>query len=83
MAITTQYIVTHNGKEKLVTTDKKEADQYDKMLDVADNMSTFIRQLCPNLDIQDAALEEVTIKLSQNKVALQNILRGKPAPESE
>jgi dsDNA-binding SOS-regulon protein len=28
--------------EKFVTADKKEADQYDKMLDVADNLSEYI-----------------------------------------
>ena len=42
MAITTQYVVSHKGVEKLVTTDKKAADQYDKMLDVADNLAVYI-----------------------------------------
>ena len=36
MAIITRYVVEHKGVEKFVTADKKEADKYDKMLEVAD-----------------------------------------------
>jgi dsDNA-binding SOS-regulon protein len=30
MAIITKYVVEHKGVEKLVTTDKKEADKYER-----------------------------------------------------
>ena len=36
MAVITRYVVEHKGVEKFVTADKKEADQYDKMLEAAD-----------------------------------------------
>ena len=39
MAVEVRYVVTHKGEEKLVTTDKKEADQYDKMLEVGENLA--------------------------------------------
>jgi dsDNA-binding SOS-regulon protein len=77
VAIVIQYVVTHKREEKLVTTDKKEADQYDKMLDVSDNLADFIRAKCPDLDITDDALEEITIALSTNKVDVQSIFKGR------
>ena len=42
MAIITRYVVEHKGVEKFVTADKKEADKYDKMLEVADNLAEYI-----------------------------------------
>ena len=42
MTVITQYVVQHKGVDKLVTTDKKAADQYDKMLNVADNLVNIL-----------------------------------------
>jgi uncharacterized protein len=76
MAVTTQYVVTHKGEEKLVTTDKREADQYDKMLDIGDNLASYLAQNGVNAD--DAVLEEIGILLSKNKEDVLKLLRGKP-----
>jgi dsDNA-binding SOS-regulon protein len=77
VAITIQYVVTHKSEEKLVTTDKKEADQYDKMLDVSDNLADFIKEKCPKLNIAEDVLEGLTIALSTNKNDVQSILKGR------
>ena len=77
MAITTQYVVTHKGVEKLVTTDKKEADQYDKMLDAADNLAQYIQ--AKGIALDDSALEELSILLSKNKDKISKIFKGSSA----
>ena len=77
MAITTQYVVTHKGVEKLVTTDKKEADQYDKMLDAADNLAQYIQ--AKGIGLDDNALEELSILLSKNKDKISKIFKGSSA----
>ncbi|SVB19738.1 uncharacterized protein METZ01_LOCUS172592 [marine metagenome] len=77
MAITTQYVVTHKGVEKLVTTDKKEADQYDKMLDAADNLADYIH--AKGIKLDDSVVEELTIMLSKNKDKISKIFKGATA----
>lgn len=74
MAITTQYVVTHKGVEKLVTTDKKEADQYDKMLDTADNLAAYIDAKGIKLDADIA--EELSIMLARQKDQISKLLKG-------
>jgi len=77
MAVITQYVVKHKGVEKLVTTDKKEADKYDKMLEIADNLTAYISGKGITLD--DAIAEELSILLSKNKDSVQKIFKGMPA----
>lgn len=79
MAIITQYVVTHKGTEKLVTTDKKEADQYDKMLDVAENLATFIE--AKGIALEESVSEELCILLSKQKDALLKLFKGTSAQE--
>lgn len=38
MAVITKFVVVREGVEKMTFTSKKEADAYDKMLDIADNL---------------------------------------------
>ena len=77
MAITTQYVVSHKGVEKLVTTDKKAADQYDKMLDVADNLVVYIE--AKGIKLDEAVAEELSIMLAKNKDNLTKLLKGTDA----
>ncbi|KZX77100.1 hypothetical protein A3715_34475 [Oleiphilus sp. HI0009] len=74
MAIITRYVVEHKGVEKLVTTDKREADRYDKMLDVADNLATFIQ--AKGVDIDDGLLEDLSVLLSKNKEKVAKLFKG-------
>ena len=57
-----------------MTADKKEADQYDKMLDVADNLSEYIEG--KGIKIEQSVLEELSIMLSKNKDSLSKLLKG-------
>ncbi|WP_018982432.1 YebG family protein [Salinimonas chungwhensis] len=74
MAITVQYVVTHKEVEKLVTTDKKAADQYDKMLDTADNLAGFMTAM--GIKMEEAKMEELSILLSKNKDKVGKLLKG-------
>lgn len=74
MAITVQYVVTHKGVEKLVTTDKKAADQYDKMLDTADNLAGFISAM--GMQFSDDQMEELSVMLAKNKDKVSKLLKG-------
>ncbi|WP_371193533.1 YebG family protein [Glaciecola sp. SC05] len=77
MAVITQYVVQHKGVDKLVTTDKKEADQYDKMLEIADNLSHYIKQ--KGVELDEAVAEELSILLAKNKESVGKLLRGTQA----
>lgn len=79
MAVITQYVVQHKGVDKLVTTDKKEADQYDKMLGIADNLSSYIKQ--KGIELDESVAEELSIMLAKNKEAVTKLLRGTSADE--
>ena len=79
-----EYIVKDSkGVEKLRTTDKKAADAYDKALNNAERLQELLRhdQVLPNLD--DGALEELTIYLALNAKNVDRILKGKEPELSE
>jgi dsDNA-binding SOS-regulon protein len=77
MAVITRYVVEHKGVEKFVTADKKEADQYDKMLDVADNLCEYIEG--KGIELEASVLEDLSIMLSKNKDSLTKLLKGSKA----
>lgn len=77
MTVITRYVVEHKGVEKFVTADKKEADQYDRMLDVADNLGEYIQGKGIKLD--NKVLEDLSIMLSKNKDSLTKLLKGTTA----
>ncbi|MFT4994966.1 MAG: dsDNA-binding SOS-regulon protein [Paraglaciecola sp.] len=77
MTIITRYVVEHKGVEKFVTTDKKEADKYDKMLEVADNLSEYIEG--KGLGLEANVLEELSIMLARNKDSVAKLFRGTDA----
>ncbi len=82
MAVIVKYVVVRNGVEKMTFTTKKEADAYDKMLDVADNLFEFIET--SEIEVEEKQLEDLSLFLSQNKDAVISILKGskpKAAPK--
>lgn len=79
MAIIVKYVVEHKGAEKLVTTDKKEADKYDKMLDVADNVAQYLGAKGVKLD--DDIMEDLSILLSKNKEVFSRLFKGSSADD--
>lgn len=74
MAVITKYVVEHKGVEKLVTTDKKEADKYDKMLEVADNLAIYLE--AKGIKLEESLMEDLSITLSKNKDNLSKLFKG-------
>lgn len=84
MAVEVRYLVIRDGKEVGMYTSKKEADAHDKMLDIAENLFSYIEK-AENIDLSENQLEELSIYLSNNREAVIKILKGqKPiAPKPE
>lgn len=74
MAVITQYVVQHKGVDKLVTMNKKEADQYDKMLEVADNLTVYIQ--AKGIELDEKLAEELSILLAKNKDSVSKLFKG-------
>ncbi|MDM8516258.1 YebG family protein [Desulfobacterales bacterium HSG16] len=74
MAVIIKYIVVRNGVEKMTFTTKKEADAYDKMLDIADNLYEFLETA--DIDMDEQQLEDLSLFLAQNKDSLIPIMKG-------
>jgi uncharacterized protein len=74
MAVIVKYIVVRNGEEKMTFATKKEADAYDKMLDIADNLFEFLEKSKINID--ETQLEEIALLLAENRMQLISVLRG-------
>ncbi|GIU13618.1 YebG family protein [Shewanella glacialipiscicola] len=74
MAVITQFVVVREGVEKMTFTSKKEADAYDKMLDIADNLIPFIQQA--DLGIDESVSEKLAFYFANNKDELANLLKG-------
>ncbi|MCF8113146.1 MAG: YebG family protein [Desulfotignum sp.] len=74
MAVIVKYIVVRNGEEKMTFATKKEADAYDKMLDIADNLFEFLDK--SDIKLSENQMEEISLLLAQKRDALMPILRG-------
>ncbi|WP_019028361.1 YebG family protein [Colwellia piezophila] len=81
MAVESRFVVIRNGIEAKTFMDKKSADEYDKMLDMADNLSQVFSQ--SSVELSDSVNEELSIYLAQNREAvLVALLAKKPAKET-
>ncbi|HSL61518.1 MAG TPA: YebG family protein [Desulfotignum sp.] len=74
MAVIVKYIVVRNGEEKMTFATKKEADAYDKMLDIADNLFEFLES--SDLKLSEDQMEGVSLLLAQKRDTVMPILRG-------
>jgi len=78
MAVESRFVVIRNGVEAKTFMDKKSADEYDKMLDMADNLSQVFSQ--SSVELSDSANEELSIYLAQHREeVLVALLAKKPA----
>jgi len=80
MAVVVQYIVVRNGVEKMTFATKKEADAHDKMLDIADNLSAFLR--ASDIKLDDDQNEEISLLLAQERDTVNALLRGANPPKA-
>ncbi len=74
MAVIVQYIVVRDGDKKMTFATKKEADTYDKMLDIADNLFDFLEHSDINLD--ETRKEEISLLFAEKREEVMPILRG-------
>lgn len=79
MAVIVKYVVVRDGKEDMIFTTKKEADAYDKMLDIAERLHSFIQT--SEIDIAAEQLDDLTFFMAQHRDQIGRILKGS-APES-
>jgi len=82
MAVIVKYVVVRDGVEKMTFTTKKEADAYDKMLDIAENLHAFIG--ASGLDLSEETLENLSMYLAENREQAGAILKGAtPRPKAD
>ncbi|MFU2318871.1 YebG family protein [Rahnella sp. PCH160] len=80
MAVETKFVVVRKGEEKMTFANKKDADAYDKMLDMADTFTEWLSQ--SGLEIDEALAENIALHLAEQKDAVQHILRTSKLPEA-
>ena len=77
MAVESRFVVVRNGVEVETFMDKKAADEYDKMLDMADNLSALLDQ--SSLELDEKLIEDISIYLAKNREdVLISLLAKKP-----
>jgi len=74
MAVIVKYVVVRDGKADMIFTTKKEADAYDKMLDIAERLHEFLRTA--EVDIAEDKLDELTFFMAQHRESIGRLLRG-------
>lgn len=81
MAVEIKYVVIREGEEKMSFTSKKEADAYDKMLDLAEVLNDWLVD-CP-LTLDEAQRDEMAMWLAERKDTLHHIMKSGKLPEAE
>ncbi len=74
MAVIVQYVVVRDGDEKMTFATKKEADAYDKMLDIADNLYDFFEE--KSLSLSEEQMESVSMTLAEHADTVVKIMKG-------
>lgn len=83
MPVETRYVVMRNNTEVKTFMDKKAADEYDKMLDIADNLAVLLDDAPIELSASDK--EQLSIHFAKEREALLIALKAKKpkAPKKE
>lgn len=79
MAVEIKYVVVRKGEEKMTFASKKEADAYDKMLDLAEVFADWLT--ASPLEMEEQQGEALGLFMAENRDALQQILRTGKLPE--
>lgn len=79
MAVEIKYVVVRKGEEKMSFANKKDADAYDKMLDLADTLTDWLAD-APGCE-ENESREALALWLAENKEALSVVLRTGKLPE--
>lgn len=78
MAVESRFVVIRNGVEARTFMDKKAADDYDKMLDIADNLTLVINK--SPVKLSEDTIEELSIYFAQHRDELLVAMQAKKAP---
>jgi dsDNA-binding SOS-regulon protein len=74
MAVITKYVVVRDGKDDMIFSTKKEAEAYDKMLDIAERLHAFLR--AAEIDIAADTLDDLTFFMAQHREQIGTLLKG-------
>lgn len=77
MAVESRFVVIRQGVEVETFMDKKSADEYDKMLDMADNLIDMFSQ--SPIELDEKLTEDLSIYLAQNREQVLIALQAKKA----
>ncbi len=80
MAVEIKYVVVRKGEEKMTFASKKEADAYDKMLDMAEVFCDWLS--AAPLTMEEDQREVLGLFLAEHKDAVQHIMRTSRMPET-
>lgn len=80
MAIEIKYVVVRKGEDKMTFASKKEAEAYDKMLDMAEVFSDWL--LNSGMQLDEPQAENLGLYLAEHKDDVQHILRTSKLPEA-
>lgn len=80
MAVIVQYVVIRDEVEKMTFTTKKEADAYDKMLDIAESLYGFLEN--SSVEIDGDKLDELSFYIAQHSDEFASILKGGSSKKS-
>lgn len=80
MAIEIKFVVVRKGEEKMTFASKKEAEAYDKMLDMAEAFSDWL--LGSGVPLEETQAENLGLYLAEHKDEVQHILRASKLPEA-
>lgn len=79
MAVETKFVVVRKGEEKMTFASKKEADAYDKLLDMAETFTDWLLQ--SGIQMDETQAEDLGLYLAEQKESVQHILRTSKLPE--
>ncbi|MCF2856301.1 YebG family protein [Pseudoalteromonas sp. SMS1] len=82
MAVVVKYVVERNGVERMTFTSKKEADAYDKMLDVAEALEGMLEKV--DVPLSEQQVESLALEMAKYKDDFISVLKGsKPTAEKD
>jgi len=82
MAVESRFVVMRNGVEVKTFMDKKSADEYDKMLDMADSLSEMFASA--PFELSEDVTEDLSIYLAQHREQVLIALQAKkPKPAAK
>ncbi|MHA0863177.1 YebG family protein [Enterobacter wuhouensis] len=79
MAVETKFVVVRKGEEKMTFASKKEADAYDKLLDMAEAFTDWLFQ--SGMEMEEKQAEDLGLYLAEQKETVQHILRTSKLPD--